>query len=167
MSREKIEELLHAVHQTRVEVSVSDDGETNRNSAASGSREFFLSPRRSDESHGGPSDLVRNGWGTGEQRLFLLSQCANGPNRDAHHLQDHVGTKSDERFRQAKTKVRPYQKHEPKGDHEKRPQKIPHKSPEQVQPLPRNPLAIDGHGEIAERQIDDRAQKPRLHFYHY
>src|SRR5882762_5233348 len=29
MSHEKIEELLHAMHQTRIEVTISDDDETN------------------------------------------------------------------------------------------------------------------------------------------
>jgi len=29
MSQEKIEELLHAMHQTRVEMTISDDAETS------------------------------------------------------------------------------------------------------------------------------------------
>ena len=32
MSQEKIEELLHAMHQTRVEVTISDDDEKNQTS---------------------------------------------------------------------------------------------------------------------------------------
>jgi hypothetical protein len=36
MSQEKIEELLHAMHRTRVEVTVSDDDETNQASGRPG-----------------------------------------------------------------------------------------------------------------------------------
>ncbi len=38
MSQEKIEELLHAMHQTRVEVTISDDDEKNQTSGPLDSR---------------------------------------------------------------------------------------------------------------------------------
>jgi hypothetical protein len=37
MSQEKIEELLHAMHQTRVEVTISDDDETRGSKKSLGS----------------------------------------------------------------------------------------------------------------------------------
>jgi hypothetical protein len=36
MSQEKIEELLHAMHQTRVEVTISDDDETSHSKKSLG-----------------------------------------------------------------------------------------------------------------------------------
>jgi hypothetical protein len=38
MSQEKIEELLHAMHQTRIEVTISDDDEANHASGGLDSR---------------------------------------------------------------------------------------------------------------------------------
>jgi hypothetical protein len=45
MSQEKIEELLHAMHQTRVEVTISDDDEKNLASGPLDSR-FSSSPAK-------------------------------------------------------------------------------------------------------------------------
>jgi hypothetical protein len=54
MSQEKIEELLHAMHQTRVEVTISDDDEKNQASGPLDSR-FSRNPAKQlhaeDDSH--------------------------------------------------------------------------------------------------------------------